>query len=977
MNLSTLAPITVKKKKDDETVPAVNLGSDSFIPKELASGVYGQAAANLSGSSFDSAEVGARRAFQKQAQNVQAQVSAANLGKMGQGDVEAVQAAGDQANRSAMTDLYLGIAQGKEQAKNLGVDQSLNIGNFEQQAGQAALQNAVNLGSAEGAQAAYANMTGMKIDPQSLRLALGDQKFSSIAGRIAAGATIEQINGEFGAGTLTQDQYDSMGKASQAGQFYAGLGSDEKKFYDNLDATMKLSYEQMSQQDRQYFSGLDADNQKFYAGLDSNERVAFAQMGSDEKKFFSQLNTTDRQFYAGLQSNEKVSFAKMNSDEQMFYKQLGQNDQQFYAGLGSNEKIAFKEMDQKDRQFFSGLAQESRIAFAQLDQGDRHFLRSMSLEESKYSETVRQFNIQTTEDRSRFDKTMTFNYDQLSQSDKQFLASIGLDQKKFEETQGQFKQTMAFSEKQFSETVRQFNITSAEDKARFDKTMKFSYDQLSQSDKQFLASIGLDREKFAETKSQFDKTMSFSEKQLGETQRQFNITTAEDKDRFSQTMKLSYDQLTQNDKQFLKSFGLDEKQFNETQRQFNKSFGLSEAQLNETMRQFNVTTADGKERFNRTMELDWAQLNQQDRQFFESIGFDKQKWADTNEQWKISRDDQLRMFSDNLDLERDKFNELKAQFDFTSSEGKRQFNEQMKLGYKELSQNDRQFMDSLGFDETKWEDTKKQWNLSYALEKQQVEASVGIEQAKMAILQDQNKREAYQFAGASLQEYMGEHLDATATDPALRGLINNYWAASGGTGAPPQKWVDSQVSSARDNRLTNPYDAALYTLMGSDMYKGMDAEQQKAVKAFAADALTGTSGLTMKTNADGTTSLVAVEAKPEELYTYDKFMSGEAPISLLAGAANQGSKFNPAYANLLQNTEEWTIQTKVASNGWWSPDVGKIKNAPAKDSIFKSGGVLYVATSGIQTETSGENYEYFTAKDVSTGITKTFKAKNK
>ena len=255
--MNIIPPVTIKKKQPQEE--ASNLAGNSFMPPALAQGAYDQVQSNLTGASFDPYELGARKAFQKSAVDARAAVSDANVGRMGQGGAVENQQTIDSAVRSNLTDLYVGMAQGRNEARNTGVTQASNLAEFEQKSGQAALDNAIKLGSVEGTQDAYARMTGMKVDPQSLRLALGDQKFASIAGRIANGATIEQVNAEFGEGTLSADQYDSMVKASQQGQFYSGLSSDEKKFYDNLDASMKLSYEQMSQQDRQFFAGLGSD----------------------------------------------------------------------------------------------------------------------------------------------------------------------------------------------------------------------------------------------------------------------------------------------------------------------------------------------------------------------------------------------------------------------------------------------------------------------------------------------------------------------------------------------------------------------------------------------------------------------------------------------------------------------------------------------------------------------------------------------
>lgn len=74
------------------------------------------------------------------------------------------------------------------------------------------------------------------------------------------------------------------------------------------------------------------------------------------------------------------------------------------------------------------------------------------------------------------------------------------------------------------------------------------------------------------------------------------------------------------------------------------------------------------------------------------------------------------------------------------------------------------------------------------------------------------------------------------------------------------------------------------------------------------------------------------------------------------------------------NSPTWTPETFTDGRGFWTPDVRKFKNPPAKGGTFNFDGQTYEVLTNPVEETSGQNYEYFTAKDLATNTIVTIKA---
>lgn len=221
------------------------------------------------------------------------------------------------------------------------------------------------------------------------------------------------------------------------------------------------------------------------------------------------------------------------------------------------------------------------------------------------------------------------------------------------------------SQNQISESARQFNIKNETDKQQFAATLAKDYASLSQQEKQFLLSFGLDEQRFNQAKYEYTQNMNLeyeklfsneriTQKQLDEAARQFNVTNETDKSQFAETMKLNYNQLSQQQKQFLMNYGLDEQKFNQAKSEYTQNLnleykklasqekiateqlGLDAKKLAESARQFNVSTAEAASQFTQKLNFDYASLSQQDKQFLSTLGLDQAKFEESKRQYNLT-----------------------------------------------------------------------------------------------------------------------------------------------------------------------------------------------------------------------------------------------------------------------------------------------------------------------------------------------------
>lgn len=140
----------------------------------------------------------------------------------------------------------------------------------------------------------------------------------------------------------------------------------------------------------------------------------------------------------------------------------------------------------------------------------------------------------------------TLGAQQLGQQDRQFLASLGLDRDRLDESMRQFDAQNRLAE---GELIGQLDGQAT----LADRQLGFNYQQLGQQDRQFLASLGLDRDRLGESARQFDAQNRLAEGELiGQLDGQATLADRQ--------LGFNYQQLSQQDRQFLSSLGLDERQ---------------------------------------------------------------------------------------------------------------------------------------------------------------------------------------------------------------------------------------------------------------------------------------------------------------------------------------------------------------------------------------------------------------------------------
>jgi hypothetical protein len=112
----------------------------------------------------------------------------------------------------------------------------------------------------------------------------------------------------------------------------------------------------------------------------------------------------------------------------------------------------------------------------------------------------------------------------------------------------------------------------------------------------------------------------------------------------------------------------------------------------------------------------------------------------------------------------------------------------------------------------------------------------------------------------------------------------------------------------------------------------------------------------------------------ERSATYDNLIKGLANVADLRGGADPNSPNNQAYNDILSKSPQWSPQFEMTGGAILSDKgvgaYGIIKNPPAVNSVIKYDGKLYQVVSGVNLNTEGSKYEYFTVIDVNTGETK-------
>jgi hypothetical protein len=205
----------------------------------------------VSGEGYQPYRTSANQALSRAATNLRASTGSQFAPNIGQGSAVRAQQATEQNILSKVSDTQLGLAEGEQAMKNTGVSNLINMrSQLQGEQGQVFNQNlatkqndqgeawkqyesALSAGDFTTAAGKYKAMTGIDLDTTQLKtaqdalnkktnqelasgeLTLGTQKYNDIQNMVNTGATIDQINGRFGANTLTAAQYANMRGASQ------------------------------------------------------------------------------------------------------------------------------------------------------------------------------------------------------------------------------------------------------------------------------------------------------------------------------------------------------------------------------------------------------------------------------------------------------------------------------------------------------------------------------------------------------------------------------------------------------------------------------------------------------------------------------------------------------------------------------------------------------------------------------------------
>lgn len=264
--------------------------------------------------------------------------------------------------------------------------------------------------------------------------------------------------------------------------------------------------------------------------------------------------------------------------------------------------------------------------------------------------------------------------------------------------------------------------------------------------------------------------LGIENRKLDETARQFNISNETDRQQFGETLKKDYASLSQQEKQFLLGYGLDQNKFEQAKAEFSttsaiqreqiasqqmvalKQVGVDEARLSETARQFNISTDQAAQQFNSTLQKDYFQLSQQEKQFLSSLGLDQAKFeqakTEFNTQATIQREQLAsteKVAMANLNMDQTRLNETARQFNISTEQVSQQFAQSLQKDYASLSMQEKQFVQSLGLDQAKFDESRNQFRQNIDLENTRLASNEKIATSQLNLDSQKLSETARQF----------------------------------------------------------------------------------------------------------------------------------------------------------------------------------------------------------------------------------------
>ena len=194
-----------------------------------------------------------------------------------------------------------------------------------------------------------------------------------------------------------------------------------------------------------------------------------------------------------------------------------------------------------------------------------------------------------------------------------------------------------------------------------------------------------------------------------------------------------------------------------------------------------------------------------------------------------------------------------------------------------------------------------------------------------------------------------------------------------GTGEDVQADIDrleAFINSGNAGAQVPDLAATVERLKAIDTTSQINSEGLEEFNSFFNESVFGEESATVE----------AEQATEDATQTTRDYLSGAKPITDLQGV----EPTDPAFLDLQKSAPAFDgFPSRVDGRGLFSPDIGKFVNPPANGSFvnipanrgFPVG--VYQITSSIQTETDGEDHQWFTMKNVRTGEQQTVRAPNK
>ena len=251
-----------------------------------------------------------------------------------------------------------------------------------------------------------------------------------------------------------------------------------------------------------------------YGGFDFEKTILAAKSGAEDRNIrIATQAVRNKQFNQEMSLRKSQLAERIRSNQAMEdYRDrtLLQADEHFDASLGQRQH-EFREkhgLDERTHEYFKEINNRRQaLAEDQFGQRKYEFGKVQKLNEAKFAEAKRQFNIDTKKDYDALHQDWMKFEDRLKEDQRQFDDRLDENQRQFNKTfkqrKTEFKKKFKLSEKQFKE-VRRMNkfkkqMTKKEFKEavrRFDETSEYKYDVLATDMVKFDTSMAQDLYKY-------------------------------------------------------------------------------------------------------------------------------------------------------------------------------------------------------------------------------------------------------------------------------------------------------------------------------------------------------------------------------------------------------------------------------------------------------------------------------------------------